>query len=249
VTLARALLVLAVAVPLAARAGVVIEGKGKGEKPQRFVMDGQKLRMEHGDREYVIFDAAAKKMTQVQPAKGAYTEFTQADMDAMNAMVKQAQEQHGAPKADAKAWSVKYEKTGKSDSALGKSCDVYRMATSTGAEKTHDSEMCLAPFGAFGIDKGDFAAFRAFGEFASQMGTGRATTQSWADIPGVPLIGWDVDGGERKETFRATKVEKRSVPASEFTVPAGLKKGPNFAEQMKQLQQQMQGMQKPPKSK
>jgi hypothetical protein len=44
-----------------------------------------------------------------------------------------------------------------------------------------------------------------------------------------------MEGGQRRETFRATKVEKRAVPASEFAAPAGWKRNPGFAEQMKQL--------------
>jgi hypothetical protein len=102
-------------------------------------------------------------------------------------------------------------------------------------------EMCVAPFGSFGVAKSDLAAFRAFGEFTSEMGGGEID-RSWADLPGVPLVTWDIDGGERKEEFRATKVEKRSIPASEFTVPAGWKKGPGFAEQMQQIEEMRKQM-------
>jgi uncharacterized protein DUF4412 len=236
-TPARLILAVLVAGPLTASAGVVIEGK-EGEKTSRILLEGQKLRMESGSGS-MIFDGATKRSVQLDPEKKTYVEFTKEDLARMNAMVAQS----GRPK-DKKAWTVKYEKSGKTEKALGQSCDVYRVVH--GERPEDKEEMCLAPFGAFGVEKSDFAAFRAFGEFASEMGGGEID-RSWADIPGVPLITWDLEGGERKEEFRATKVEKRSIPASEFAVPAGWKKGPGFAEQMQQMEEMKKQMAEPRK--
>jgi hypothetical protein len=228
-----------------ARAGVVIEGTDDGET-QRFVMDGQKLRLESGKQgEAMIFDGAKKTSVQLDPANKTYTEFTNEDLAAIQAMAKTS----GVGK---KVRSTRYEKTGKTDKALGKSCDVYRVVESGGepGEEQDEQTVCLAPFGTFGISRADFAPFTAFGDYASQLAGGEID-RGWADIPGVPLIAWEKEDGETKETFRATKVEKKSVPASEFAVPAGWKKGPGFAEQMRQMKQQYEQhqQQQPPAGK
>jgi hypothetical protein len=218
----------------AAHAGVVIEGKDDGET-QRFVMEGQKLRMDTGEgQEAMIFDGAAKKTIQLDPANKTYTEFTQADLGQMQAMAKE----RGGPK---KVRTTKYEKTGRTDEAIGKRCDVYRVVESDAEPDDEEQTLCLAPFGTFGVGRDDFAPFRAFGEFASQLAGGEIE-RSWADLPGIPLIAWEKEGDETRETFRATKVEKRRVAASEFAVPAGWTKGPSVSEQMKQYEQQMKDL-------
>jgi len=218
---------------LAANAGVIIEGKD-GEETQRFLMEGKKLRMDSGkDGDAMIFDSASQTSVQLDPGNKTYTEFTKEDLAQIQAMAK------GPTK---KARTVKYEKTGKSDKALGKTCDVYRVVESGDDGEDEEQTMCVAPFAAFGMSRSDFAPFLAFGDFASQL-SGGELERSWADLPGVPLIAWEEEDGQMRETFRATSVEKRSVPASEFTVPAGWKKGPGFAEQMRQMKQLQQDMQ------
>jgi hypothetical protein len=210
-----ALAVLAVAAWSPAAAGVVIEGTDASEdsKTVRFVMDGQKLRMDtNGGAQAMIFDGATKRSVQLDAASKSYTEFTKDDIAKMKAMMAQAGVQQGA--GAAKKRTIRYEKTGKTDRALGKSCDVYRVVDPDG---TSDEEMCVAPYGSFGVDR--------------------------ADLAGLPLLAWDEEDGQRRETFRATKIEKRSVPGSEFSVPAGWKKNPGFAEQMEQMQQQLKQQQ------
>jgi hypothetical protein len=237
-----ALVVLALAASSRALAGVVIEGSeldGKEQKTSRFLMEGQKLRVETADGDAMIFDGATKQSVQLDPSEKSYTEFTPEDVAKMKAMMEQARAAGASAGAGApvvkKVGKIRYEKTGKTDKALGKGCDVYRVL---GADGQIDEEMCLAPWGAFGVDRADFAGFRAFGEFASDM-SGGEVQRDWADLPGIPLIAWDKEGEARTESFRATKIEKRSIPASEFSVPAGWKKNPGFAEQMRQMEQQM----------
>jgi hypothetical protein len=220
--------VIAVLAAPSARGGVVIEGKDEGEA-QRFVMEGQKLRMDTGEqKESMIFDAATKRSVQLYPSSKTYTEFTADDLTKIQVLMK---ERGGAKKAR----TTKYEKTGKTEEALGKKCDVYRVVESDAETREEEQSLCLAPFGTFGVSRDDFAPFRAFGEYASQL-SGGEVERSWADLPGIPLIAWETEKGETRESFRATKVEKRHVPASEFTVPAGWKKTPGFAEQMEQLE-------------
>lgn len=232
-SLVRSIRLAALAVALAATpralAGVVFEMTQTSDETkdvQRMLIDGKKLRMEtRGGAQVVIFDGDAQRMLQLDAASRSYTEFTREDLARMKEMMSQARAKAGA--AAPKAPAVRYEKTGRTDQALGKRCDVYRLVQDDGA----GGELCLAPFGTFGVDRGDLGGFRALGELTSEM-AGGDVERGWADVPGVPLVGWDVEGGERRETFRTTKVEKRGVAASEFAVPAGWKKNPGFAEQM-----------------
>jgi hypothetical protein len=236
---------LALVAALHARAGVVIEGQGD-DGASRIVIDGKRLRMEGSggadrrDAGAMIYDGDTRKMVQLDLEKKTYTEFTQEDMRAMRGIVERSmksmppEQREKVAQARAKG-GAKWEKAGRSDKALGTSCDVYRLVR----EGKSEDEVCAAPFGAFGVQKSDLAGLRAFGDAMNDM-TGGAGDEGvlWAEMPGVPLIGWDLaEGGARKETFRATKVEKSRVPASEFAVPAGFKKGPGFAEQMKEMEQ------------
>jgi hypothetical protein len=241
------LAIVALALTLWSRAfaGVVIEGTGSdggSKQTQRFLMDGQKLRVEtNGGAQAMIFDGATKRSVQLDAKSRSYTEFTKEDVAKMKAMMEQARAAGanagaGAP-APKKPGTIRYEKTGKTDRALGESCDVYRVLAADGEI---DEELCLAPWGAFGVDRSDFAGFRAFGEFASDL-SGGEVQRDWADLPGIPLIAWEKDGEERTESFRATKIEKRSILASEFTVPAGWKKNPGLAEQLRQTEQKQGG--------
>jgi hypothetical protein len=226
-----ALAVLALALP--ARAGVVIEGKG-GDEMQRIVMEGTKLRMEGKDqagKSVLIYDGDAKRSIQLHPEQKSYLEFTTDDLKKMAALAKEAREKSGAAAPKAKT-ATRYEKTDRTDQALGKSCNVYAVKDDGASE-----EMCIVPFGTFGVQKQDFAALRAFGDFAADM-AGGDVDRSWSDLPGVPVITWRLEGGERHETFRATRIEKAKVAASEFAVPPGWTKEPGFAEQMEALQKQ-----------
>ena len=244
--LALAAAVAAVAAAsLPASAAVVIEGK-EGEEPQRIVLDGNRMRMEakEGDRRNVmIYDGDAKRFVQLDLEKKTYTEFTQSDLKAMRAMVDEqlaalppeqremAAKAMGKDRPEQRRWV----KAGRSDRAAGAACDVYRLG---GEGEQGEEEMCVAPFGSFGVQKSDLVALRAFEEAIQQLSPGQGGAGvHWSDLPGVPVIAWESEDGKKKETFRATKVEKARAAASDFAVPAGFAKDPGFAEQMKELQQ------------
>lgn len=223
---------LLLAAPAAALAGVVIEGKDD-ETPQRIVMEGEKLRIESLGKHALIFDGASKRTVQVDIEGKTYTEFTSDDFAKMKAFM-----QRSGAAQETKVPATAFERTGRSEQALGKRCDVYRVVQD--GEDEGQDELCVAPFGAFGVDKSDFSGFRAMAAMASDL-SGGSQNQSWGELPGVPLIAWEVEDGQRRETFRASKVEKRRVPASEFTVPAGFQRMPGISEQMKQLEGMQQG--------
>jgi hypothetical protein len=229
-----ALAALAVAAASRVAAGVAIEGTdGDGEEKGalRFLVEGQKLRMEmQGGAHAVIFDGATKRMIQLDAKDRSYLEITEDDM----AKVKALRAQGGAASTK-QAPPRRYEKAGKTDAALGKSCDVYRVVV---GERREEEELCVAPFGTFGVERSDFEGFRAFARYASDA-SGGSVERDWAELPGVPLIAWSTNGGARRESFRATKVEKRSIAASEFAVPAGWTRRPGIADQLEQLQHRM----------
>jgi hypothetical protein len=221
--LAIAGLVLAPA--LGARAGVLIEGVG-GETPHRILMDGPRVRIETVGSHALVFDGGAKRSLQLDLANKTYSELTKDDLAQITAMRRQTD---AAAPAPPKSRATRFEKTGRTEQALGRRCDVYRVVESDG---TRSDEMCVAPFGSFGVERADLGGFRALEEFAHRL-SGGDLHKDWADLPGVPLISWELEDGAPRETFRATKVEKRAIPASEFAAPPGWKRNPGLAEQMK----------------
>jgi hypothetical protein len=203
--LAVAALVLA-ASP-AARAGVLIEGTD-GETPYRILTDGPRVRLEIVGSHATVFDGAARRSLQLDLANETYAELSADDLARI------------AAAAPPRPRAARFERTRRTE-ALGRRCDVYRLVEGDGAR----TETCVAPFGSFGVERADLAGFRPLGELASEM-TGVALVRNWADLPGVPLISWELEDGVPRETFRATKLEKRAIPASEFTAPAGWKRNP-----------------------
>jgi hypothetical protein len=219
-----AVAVLGLAAAPGARAGVLIEGAG-GETPYRILTDGPRVRLEVGSQA-TVFDGAARRSLVLDLANETYTELSPAGDRAQTAA---AREQAGAAaSAPARAREARFERVRRTE-ALGRRCDVYRLVEGDGVR----TETCVAAFGSFGVERADLAAFRPLGELASEL-TGVALVRNWADLPGVPLVAWELEDGVPRETFRATKLEKRAIPASEFTAPPGWTRSPGRAEQMKQ---------------
>jgi hypothetical protein len=219
-----AVAVLGLAAAPGARAGVLIEGAG-GETPYRILTDGPRVRLEVVGSHATVFDGAARRSLVLDLANETYTELSPADLARTEATRKQA---GAAASAPARPRAARYERIRRTE-ALGRRCDVYRLVEGDGAR----TETCVAAFGSFGVERADLAAFRPLGELASEL-TGVALVRNWADLPGVPLVAWELEDGVTRETFRATKLEKRAIPASEFTAPPGWKRSPGRAEQMKQ---------------
>jgi hypothetical protein len=213
--LAVAALVLAAS--LGARAGILIEGTD-GETPYRILTDGPRVRLEIVGSRATVFDGAARRSLQLDLANETYTELTKDDL---------GKEAGAAAPAPARPRAARFERIRRSE-ALGRRCDVYRLVEGVGPR----TETCVASFGSFGVERADLAGFRPLGALASEM-TGVALVRNWADLPGVPLVAWELEDGVPRETFRATKLEKRTIPPSEFTAPPGWKRNPPLAGQMK----------------
>jgi hypothetical protein len=212
--LAVAALVLASA--LAARAGVLIEGTD-GETPYRILAEGPRVRVETVGSHATVFDGAARRALLLDLANETYVELTKDDLARLEAAAKRT---GAVAPAAASPPAARFERTGRT-AALGRRCDVYRLVEGDVAR----TEICVAAFGSFGVERADLAGFRPLGALASEM-TGVALVRSWADLPGVPLVSWELEDGVPRETFRATKLEKRTIETSEFTAPAGWKRNP-----------------------
>jgi hypothetical protein len=228
-----AVLAALAAAPRPAAAGVLIEGKSDGADAQRIVLDGKRMRVDGtdaGKKESVIFDGEARRMLRLDPAAKRWSEVTEKDLEQMQGELGKMMEQlppeqraqleasmGKARAAHASTWA----KTGRTGEAAGRKCEIHRLVAGEDVQ-----EVCVAPWSAFGLSKADFAALGAFEDFFSKLGAGGAQrgAAAWGDLPGVPLVTWDIEGNERRESFRATKVEKTRVAASEFQPPAGFTK-------------------------
>lgn len=165
-----------------------------GKPPHTIVYDvkGTKMRFDapsDAAREgggYMIFDSAAKKMTTVTDAKKmAFT----IDMNK-------------APSADPTAASAKkpmIDKTGKTDTVAGYSCEIWNVS-----EDADKAEVCVAK----GI------AFPMMGRHA----TGWQSELN--DAFPLRAITKDATGTE-KARMEVTKIEKKTIDDARFEVPAG----------------------------
>jgi hypothetical protein len=163
-----------------------------------FLTKGGKLRIDEpvhgGQAGHVIFDTAAKKMLILVDSQKMYME-----MDPPSA---------GAVPAHAGGVPPKVTDTGKHDTVAGNDCVVWEVTESNGKR----AEVCVAK----GVGFFDFMAS------GPQAGAPRA----WADMlkaqGGFPLRMVETDA-TGKETSRmvATKIEKKTLDASLFEIPAG----------------------------
>lgn len=176
--------------------GAITMNNTSGDKPSKtmtYEVKGTKMRFDAPEERgpmsggYVIFDTTAKKMTVVNDAKKTAMVM---DVGAMGATPA------GMPPAGPKPT---VEKTGKTDTVAGYSCDVWKVTEASG-EKT---EACVAK----GI------SFPAFGRHAGWM-------SSLED--GFPLRAISYDSaGKEKSKMEVTKIDKKSIDDSQFQVPAG----------------------------
>jgi hypothetical protein len=224
--------------PLAARAGLVIEGTEAGVASTT-VLEGKRLRIEVAGREgAMIWDGDARKILYLEPGEKQYREITEGEAKAASAEAEKnlaqmppeirarlEQQMRGSRKTGAKP-VVKWERTGKTDAALGRSCDVYRQLVDGKLE----GEACLIPFAALKVEPADLAALESFAQYMQALSpVGGSQSAEWTELtkaPGFPVITWEFEDGKRTEQFRATKVERKVVGADQFQVPAGFKKVP-----------------------
>lgn len=235
--IARRAVLAILLLPLAARAGLLIEGTEGGEASTT-VLQGKRLRVEvAGGEGAMIWDGESRKILYIEPREKQYSEITEGEAKAASAEAEKSlaqmppeirarlEEQMGGSRKAAARPVVKWERTGKTDVALGRSCDVYRQLL----DGKLQGEACLIPFDALKIEATDLAALESFAQYMQALSPVGAQTAGWTELtkaPGFPVITWEVEDGKRTEQFRATKVERTAVSAERFQVPAGFKKVP-----------------------
>jgi outer membrane lipoprotein-sorting protein len=167
---------------------------------------GDKMRTETPGLGFVnITDAGKKKTWLLEPTAHTYTEMDLSSATAATAT---------APTTKSKATVVK---TGRSDKVAGYSCDVYEVDDPSGA-MSH-TELCMASglsMLAMGLT-GPFAMFTKGNDaWSDVLSHGFPLRMIMRDASGAPLM-----------KMEATKIEKKSLPDSEFEVPPGYTKTPS----------------------
>ncbi len=161
----------------------------KGQK-MRFDMPSEALAAGGG---YAIYDASTKKITSVSDAKK------------MAFVIDMNQEPTGPGADPAMAKKPNIDKTGKTDTVAGYSCEIWNITEDSGDK----SVLCVAK----GIS------------FPKMPMGGRHNT-SWmndnADFFPLRMVMSDATGKE-KSRMEVTKIEKKSIDDSKFEVPAGYK--------------------------
>jgi hypothetical protein len=151
-----------------------------------------------------ISDATAKKMWMLDPTARTYTE-----LDLATAGKAVAAASTAAPKP-----KTKVTKTGRTDVVAGYSCDVYEVDDPSGA-MAH-TELCMASglsMMALGLT-GPFSMLSAGDdEWKDVLSHGFPLRVLMRDATGAPLV-----------KMEATRIEKKSLPDSEFQVPPGYTK-------------------------
>jgi outer membrane lipoprotein-sorting protein len=166
----------------------------------KFKLKGTKMRTETAGLGYAtITDADAKKSWTLNPSARTYTEIALPSKTS------------AAPKS-----KVKAVKTARTDTVAGRACDVYEMVDPSSPTPS-PIEMCMAS----GLG---MIALGLSGPFAS-FAQGEDDAWSEAFSHGFPLrITLRDPSGKPIVNMEATRIERKSVPDSEFQVPAGYTK-------------------------
>ena len=168
-----------------------------------FEMKGMKMRTEtKGLGSFVsITDAEAKKSWTIDNTAHTYTEIDLAKLSSTPSVP--------GVKSTAKARNL-----GRSDKVAGYSCDLWEVA-----DTTMTTELCLASglsMLALGLS-GPFSMFAKGDDAWSQvLSHGFPLRMVMSDPSGRPMM-----------KMEASRIDKKSIPDSEFTVPAGYTKMPS----------------------
>lgn len=192
-------------------------------------------------KKFWVIDAARKNYTEV--AQETIQQLTgqvaamQAEMQTRMAGLPPAQRAQmeammaglGIPGAGAAAKKpqVNYAKLGQAKRIANIPCDMYGK-TSDG-ERSED--LCIATITAAGITAADVKVLDSLGAFVDQLATlpmpRRDNEFSWSAMNraigfmGIPLETTDYDAGKPASLTTVRKIERTTIPASTFEVPAG----------------------------
>lgn len=132
--------------------------------------------------------------------------------------------------AGAAAGQVAYAKTGQSKTVTSGRCEFY--GKTVNGQKQED--LCIAPISSLGLTDNDFRALGLFTAFMGPLVTSpvapRADYFNWADMnkaigfSGIPLESTLLNNGQPALQDTMQKIEKTSIAADVFDLPAGLTK-------------------------
>lgn len=205
---------------------------GKPATTMVYESKGDKLRFDDPPHHtYVIFNAPEKKIISVDDAKKTAMVI---ELDQMAKMAQGMGNPHAPPTTTApeSEWDTTVDMNAGSDVIAGYACDKWKVTeTNKKTAKVRKTDACLAK----GI---------GFPDMSSAMGGG-STTKSWTaklvTDKYFPLRLVTTEDGVEKDKMEVTKIDKKTLAASRFEVPAGYTVT-DMAEMMKGLQ----GM-KPPR--
>jgi len=242
-----ALAALAMLAPAAARADLTMVMKADSISMTSY-LTADKLREEIGATQVFIYRGDKQLMWMLNPALSTYSEMTSEDLaatreklDGMQAQMKEAMknmppEQRAMmekmmkdrmPKAAVEVQRT-VKATGETKAVNGYPCAEYIVTTDKGS-----SDVWATDPTKLGIDPKDLGVLKGFGEFMSAMSPGagmRDLTKDFEhpkpdEVPGFPVLMISKDSeGNPIGRFELVKVEKGSLAADKFNLPAGFKK-------------------------
>lgn len=226
-------------------------GSKQKQKTTLYAENG-KIRMEsddqRGGKTIMIFDGDKQVMWMIQPAEGTYTEMTAADVANMSQMASQASQRMeeamknmtpeqrammesamkgrggamgGAPPPPP---TITFQAKGGSDKFGSFTCSKYDELSN--GKRT--AEICAASLEQVHLKPADVKSFEAMAKFFEPMRRmsprGGYSAPRIEQLHGFPVHSVSYDGD--KPTYETTvlSVDQKSVDASMFTLPAGLKK-------------------------
>ena len=214
-------------------------------------LEPDRMRQNAGSGAEMIYRADLKKVWMVHDADHTYREMDPESMQAMRTQMEAAMAQMrermqsmpeeqrkrmeslmgSADKAPPKPPS--YEKAGPPKKIGQWTCTPYRVQDGTSGNE----EFCVARMSDVGLKPADLQAFESLGKFMQQMmptGAGAAARPVALDIAGLSkAVGYDAvpiqmsrlgDDGKVEYQTTVTKVERQSIAANLFEVPAGYAK-------------------------
>lgn len=248
-SIARAVLALALLAASRAEAGHVVEMTAGDGHAMTLQIEGDRWRIDNAatkghHAEIVIFQGQTQTFVMVEPETKTYRSIDRAQVEGRmaeaNAQMKErlakmppeqrrrieeALNARGGAKGHEPA-PVSYVKTARTGSAAGHRCTFYKASRGTDPDVT---EVCIASFAEVGVRKEDFRSLMEFRGFSGQRGS--AANPAWANSPGFPLIveRREADGKLHEET-KVTSVKRAAIPASAFEVPAGFTRKKSFGD-------------------
>jgi hypothetical protein len=242
-----------------ARPGVVMEiGTGAAfARPSVLYLSGDRLRIQEpgepgAEAPAMVFDAATRTMTRIEPDERRYVQFDADDLrravEQGRARAREAMAQAravagqlppderkkleemlarlDAPEKAARIPKFRFEKTGRTGSAAGFACEWYRQYE----DGVSQGEACFASLRKLGLKLEDFKALEALSAVYVGLGDGGGERldlgKILAQAPGFPIIGARTEDGRLQEDMRLVRLERRDLPASLFTVPPDYRRSP-----------------------